>query len=133
MALLRLKHYSDNHNLFPKVSAQLFLEASLAESYWMNSLKLPVLVSLQSIFFIKKEVMLNFSDMELEVRNDKKCRISYCLNCMKLDCIVMIQKIIHMNADDERRTKDKFSLASWPYGKNAHLFVLLLSSFSLFV
>ena len=77
--------------------------------------------------------MLNFSDMELEVRNDKKCRISYCLNCMKLDCIVMIQKIIQMNADDERRTKDKFSLASWPYGKNAHLFVLLLSSFSLFV
>lgn len=60
MVLMWLKHYSDNHNQFSKVSAQLFLEASLAESYWMNSLKLPVLVSLQSSIFYKKGSHVEF-------------------------------------------------------------------------
>ena len=74
--------------------------------------------------------MLNFSDMELEVRNDKKCRISYCLNCMKLDCIVMIQKIIQMNADDERRTKDKFR---WPHGLMEKMLTFLYFFYLLFL
>ena len=82
------------------------------------------------MFYIKKEVMLNFSDMELEVRNDKKCRISYCLNCMKLDCIVMIQKIIQMNADDERRTKDKFR---WPHGLMEKMLTFLYFFYLLFL
>ena len=82
------------------------------------------------MFYIKKEVMLNFSDMELEVRNDKKCRISYCLNCMKLDFIVMIQKIIQMNADDERRTKDKFR---WPHGLMEKMLTFLYFFYLLFL
>ena len=49
---------------------------------------------------------------------------------MKLDCIVMIQKIIQMNADDERRTKDKFR---WPHGLMEKMLTFLYFFYLLFL